>query len=489
MWIRRETGAAGGGLTGGGALAGSCGMAVCGFYRMPAAARALKRASNGRASLTIPAFHQVHPVKLSLQALRHRNFSLFLSGQACALIGYWMQNIAQGWLLYRMTGSATLLGVLGFASSLPILLLSPLAGLWSDRCNLHRAMFATQILEMLQAATLAALALAGIIAPWHIITLAMVLGVLVAIELPIRHAYLLELVNDKQDLPNAIALTSLMANCGRLAGPALAGLMIGWFSEAVCFLANTLTYAAVIATFLMMRVTPSVRPASHPPLLQGLREGARYAWRSLPIRLLLMLLMMVGLLATPYITLMPALVREAFAGGADQMGFLVGAAGLGAVCGTLYLASRGSVRGLVRLLTYASLAAGVALMLLALSRTMWLALPLLAVIGFGILITSVSVNMILQTIVDDDKRGRVMSFYTAAFLGMAPFGSLAAGALADVIGVANTLFLGGAACAACALFIAGRRQQIREHIRPIYARLGIPPSHTATAIEAADERR
>jgi MFS family permease len=413
-------------------------------------------------------------VKLSLQALRHRNFSLFLSGQACALIGYWIQNIAQSWLLYRMTGSATLLGVLGFASSVPILVLSPLAGLWSERCNLHRVMFATQILEMLQAATLAALALAGIIAPWHIVTLAMVLGVLVAIELPIRHAYLLELVNSRQDLPNAIALTSLMANCGRLAGPALAGLMIGWFSEAVCFLVNTLTYAAVIITFLMMRVTPSVRPATHPRLLQGLSEGVRYAWQSVPIRLLLLLLMMVGLLATPYITLMPALVREVFAGGAEQMGFLVGAAGLGAVSGTLYLASRSSVRGLVRLLTFASFGAGLALMLLAWSKTMWIALPLLGVIGFGILITSVSVNMILQTIVDDDKRGRVMSLYTAAFLGMAPFGSLAAGALADVIGVAYTLCIGGAACAACALYIAYKRPQIREHIRLIYTRLGIP---------------
>jgi hypothetical protein len=191
-----------------------------------------------------------------------------------------------------------------------------------------------------------------------------------------------------------------MANCGRLAGPALAGLMIGWFSEAVCFLVNTLTYAAVIITFLMMRVTPSVRPATHPRLLQGLSEGVRYAWQSVPIRLLLLLLMMVGLLATPYITLMPALVREVFAGGAEQMGFLVGAAGLGAVSGTLYLASRSSVRGLVRLLTFASFGAGLALMLLAWSKTMWIALPLLGVIGFGILITSVSVNMILQTIVD-----------------------------------------------------------------------------------------
>ena len=412
-------------------------------------------------------------VKHLLRAFRHRNFRLFLSGQVCALIGYWMQNIALGWLLYRLTGSVTLLGILGFAGSLPILLLAPFAGLWSDRFNLHRMMFTTQILEMVQAAVLTALALSGAIEPWHIIVLSMLLGVLVAIELPVRHAYLLELIGSKADLPNAIAMTSLMANCGRLVGPTLAGLVIAWFSEALCFLLNTLSYIAVLVTFLLIRVTPSRRPASHPPMWQDMREGVAYIWNSVPIRLLLMLLMLVGMLATPYITLMPALVREVFQGGADQMGFLVGAGGLGAVAGTLYLASRPNVRGLIRLLTLASLAVGIALMMLARSTTMWIALPLLGVIGFGILITSVSVNMILQTIVDDDKRGRVMSFYTVAFLGVAPVGSLAAGAIAGVIGVSHTLFIGGAACAAGALYLAYKRPQIREHIRPIYARLGI----------------
>ena len=414
-------------------------------------------------------------LRTTLRALRHRNFSLFLAGQMCALIGYWMQNIAQSWLLYRMTGSATLLGVLGFASSLPILVLAPFAGLWADRCNLHRTMFATQILEMLQAVVLAALALAGVIAPWHIVTLAMLLGVLVAVELPVRHAYLLELLGSKEDLPNAVAVTSMMANTGRLIGPALAGVMIGWIGEAGCFALNALSFTAVIVTFLMIRVTPSVRPPSHPPLWRGLREGLAYAWRSLPIRLLLMLLALAALFATSYMTLMPVLVREVFGGGAEMMGFLIGAAGCGAVAGTLYLAARKNVRGLVRLMTYASFGAGVALMLLAWSKVVWIALPLLVVIGFGILVTSVSVNMILQTIVEDDKRGRVMSLYTAAFLGMTPFGSLAAGWLADLVGVAYTITLGGACCAAGALYLAYKRPQIREHIRPIYARLGIIP--------------
>jgi MFS family permease len=407
------------------------------------------------------------------RALRHRNFALFLGGQSCALIGYWMQSIALGWLLYRMTGSATMLGVLGFASSIPVLLISPFAGIWSDRCNLHRTMYATQVLEALQACVLAGLAMAGWLEPWHIVVLAMLLGVLVAIELPMRHAYLLELVGNKADLPNAIALTSLVANCGRLVGPALAGVMIGLTGEAMCFVINALTYIAVLVSFALIRVRPSARPGSHPPVLQGLQEGFLYAWRSVPIRLLLSLLVLLGLLASPYVNLMPALVHEVFRGGADQMGFLVGSAGAGAVAGTIFLASRGSVRGLVRLIAAASFAASAALALLAWSPALWIAAVLLVLIGFGMLVTSVSVNMILQTIVDDDKRGRVMSFYTVAFMGAAPFGSLAAGMLADRIGVATTLTAAGACCAAGALYLASQRARIRAHITPIYARLGI----------------
>jgi len=409
----------------------------------------------------------------TLRALQHRNFRLFLSGQVCALIGYWMQSIALGWLLYKMTGSATLLGVLGFASSLPILLLSPFAGLWSDRCNLHRVMFATQILEMLQAITVAALSVAGILAPWHIITLSMLLGTLVAIELPVRHAYLLELVGNKADLPNAIAVTSLMANCGRLVGPALAGLVIASLGEPACFVINACTYIAVVISFLMIRVTPTVREPNATPMLQGMREGFQYAWRSLPIRSLLLMLTVVGLLGTPYINLMPVLTREVFAVGAREMGFMIGAAGFGAVTGTLYLATRPSVRGLVRVLSYAALAAGISLALVPHVKIFWLAIPLLAITGFGILATSVSVNMIVQTIVDDDKRGRVMSLYTVSFMGVAPFGALMAGALADVIGVGATLTIAGTCCALGALALVSKHETIRSELSVIYARLGI----------------
>lgn len=409
----------------------------------------------------------------ALRALRHRNFRLFLTGQIFALVGYWIQMVAQSWLLYRLTESATLLGLLAFASSLPILLLSPVAGWWADRCNLHRTMFATQILELLQAATLAGLALAGIIAPWHIITLAMFMGILVAVELPIRHAYLLELVDGKEDLPNAIALTSLMANSGRMVGPALAGVLIGIFSEAHCFLINALSYIAVVISFLMIRVRPQPREPSKQKLLAGLREGFAYSWNLLPIRALLLTLSVVALLAAPYSTLMPVVVREVFHGDSELMGFLMSASGGGAICGTLYLASRKNARGLIRLIIGAVLAAGTALTLFANAPSVWLALPLLSVVGFGILVTSVSVNTILQTIVDDDKRGRVMSLYTASFLGMMPFGALLAGAVADVAGPRLTLTLGGLSCVAAALFLARNRHRLREHIRPIYERLGV----------------
>ena len=408
-----------------------------------------------------------------LRALKHRNFALFAGGQAFALVGYWMQSIAQSWLLYRLTGSATLLGVLGFASSLPILLLAPLAGLWSDRVNLHRAMFATQVLEMIQAITLAALAISGVIEPWHVVVLGMFMGVLVAVELPMRHAYLLELVDGKEDLPNAVAVTSLIANAGRLIGPAIAGIVIAAHGESACFAINALTYVAVLVSFMLIRVKASPRAATNKPVLEGLSEGFRYAWGSLPIRTLLGVLAVVSLLATPYMTLMPALVRDVYGGGADVMGFLVGAAGVGGVSGTLYLATRANVRGLVRVIAIASVTAGAGLALLSWVGGVSIAAPLLAAVGFGILVTSVSTNMILQTIVDDDKRGRVMSLHSTAFLGMSPFGAIAAGALADTIGVAATLTIAGLFCALAGLYLGYRRADIASHVRPIYDRLGL----------------
>ncbi len=408
-----------------------------------------------------------------LRALRHRNFALFTAGQACALIGYWVQQIAVSWLVYRLTGSATLLGVLSFAANVPVLLLAPVAGIWSDRLNRHRMMLATQVLEMLQAIALAVLAYGGWIEVWHVVALTVMLGLCVAVELPVRHAYLLELVGDKQDLPNAVATTSLVANCGRLVGPSIAGLLIANFSEALCFAINAVSFMAVLASFAFIRVKPQPATGSHPPALHGLKEGILYAWHSVPIRLLLTLLALIALTAAPYSTLMPAVVHEIFSGNAQTLGFLVGAAGCGAVCGTLLLASRGNVRGLLRFIAAAALVAAFALIALSQSRLLPLSLLLMAAIGGSILVTSVSINMILQTIVDDDKRGRVMSLYTAAFLGVVPLGAMMAGALADRIGASHTLLAGGLVCLCGALYLARRLPQLRLDMRETYARLGI----------------
>ncbi len=407
------------------------------------------------------------------RALRHPNFALFVGGQIFALVGYWIQQIALAWLVYRLTGSATLLGLLAFAANLPILLLAPFAGLWSDRFNRHRMMLATQVLEMLQAIALTVLAFSGAIEVWHIILLTAFLGMCVAVELPVRHAYLLELVNGKQDLPNAVATTSLVANCGRLIGPVVAGLLISRYSEATCFLINALTYIAVLVTFAFIRVKPHQRAAVHPPLWRGLGDGIVYAWRIIPIRLLLILLAAVALTAAPYSTLMPAIVHEIFSGDAQTLGFLVGAAGMGAVAGTLLLSMRRNVRGLLRFIVIAALTVGAALVALSLSRWLPLSIILMSVIGFCILVVTVSTNMILQTIVDDDKRGRVMSLYTVAFLGVAPLGALLAGLFADRLGATTTVCVGGVFCVLIAVSITRQLPVIRRHIRPIYAKLGI----------------
>lgn len=407
------------------------------------------------------------------RALRHRNFALFVGGQIFALIGYWLQQVALSWLVYRLTGSATLLGVLGFAANLPVLLLAPFAGLWSDRFNRHRMMLATQVLEMLQAIVLTALAFSGAIQTWHIIALTAFLGMCVAVELPVRHAYLLELVGGKEDLANAVATTSLVANCGRLIGPVIAGVLISHYSEATCFFINSLTYVAVLVSFAFIRVRPQATTNNHPPFMQGLGEGFSYVWHTLPIRLLLMLLAAAAITAAPYSTLMPAIVHDLFSGDAQTLGFLIGAAGMGAVSGTLLLSIRRHVRGLLRFIIGAAVAAGSALVALSFSRWLPVSMLLMATIGFCMLVITVSTNMILQTIVDDDKRGRVMSIYTASFLGIVPFGALVAGVFADRIGATTTVMIGGLLCVCVAFTIARKLPVIRAHIRPIYAKLGL----------------
>jgi MFS family permease len=392
----------------------------------------------------------------ALRALRHRNFSLFIGGQAFGIAGYWVQIIALQWFLYRTTGSSTLIGVMGFASNLPVLLLAPLVGLWADRFNRHRLMWLSQILEMLHAVTLTVCAFAGWLTPATIIALQFALGIFIALELPVRHAYLLELMDDRTDLPNAVAVMSLTVNCGRLIGPAAAGLLIGQLDEAWCFLIYATTYVFVLGSFALLRPRAAVRAADPPPALNSLHEGLRYAWGHVPIRALLGILACIAFVATPYSMLVPALVRERFNGGGELVGFLVSAAGFGALAGTVALTWRPAVTRLPAAITAAAVAAGIALATLSFTRNLWLAFALMSVIGFSILTVSVSVNMLLQALVEDDKRGRVMSLYTAAFVGVMPFGALLAGTLADAIGAPYTLLAGGTVCAIAGLVLARR---------------------------------
>jgi MFS family permease len=362
--------------------------------------------------------------------------------------------------MYRLTGSALLLGATVFASQIPVLLLGPIAGALADRVNRHRAFFIVQTLQLVQAFVMAGLAFFELIQPWHMIVLGMFLGATVAVELPVRHALLPDLLASREDLPNAVAVTSFMGSAGRLVGPSIAGVVIAVFSESVCFLINGLSYFIVLATLMAMTRRPGPRPTERRPMWRDLQEGAQYAWRSRPIRALLIVLAVVSFMATPYQPLMPAFVSEAFAGGPQTLGFLVAASGLGAVLGTIFLSARAGTTGLVPLIAVATGCAGTALVLFAATRWYPLSLVLMAVTGFGILATTVSISMILQTLVEDRVRGRVMSLYTAAFLGVAPLGGFVAGAAADRIGASLTIGIGGACCAAAAIALARRQRPL-----------------------------
>jgi MFS family permease len=408
-----------------------------------------------------------------LRALRHRNYRLFFGGQGVSLVGTWITRIATAWLVYRLTDSALLLGVVGFAGQIPVSLLSALAGALMDRWNLHRVLVATQALAMLQSAALAVLTLSGVIQVWHVIVLALFQGFINAFDTPARQAFVVRMVDDRADLGNAIALNSSMFNVARLIGPSIAGALIALVGEGVCFLVDAVSYLPVIAALLAMRLGPVRAQARVGGALQDLREGLRYAFGFPPIRALLLLVGTCSFTGMPYVVLMPVFARDILHGGPDTFGLLMAAAGSGALVGALYLASRRSVRGLGRIIVLMSSLFGAGLVAFACSRALWLSLPLLFVTGMGVLVQMASTNTVLQTIVEDDKRGRVMSLYITAVLGMQPFGSLFAGTLAQHIGAPLTIGLGGGACIVASLAFARTLPALRELIRPIYAQKGI----------------
>jgi MFS family permease len=421
------------------------------------------------------------------RALAHRNFRLFVFGQGISLVGTWMQQLAMIWLVYSLTRSPLLLGVVGFCAQVPTFLVTPLAGVFSDRWNRRRTLLVTQSLAMLQAALLALLSGTGVIAVWHIVVLSIFLGIVNAFDIPTRQSFLVEMVQGREDLANAIALNSSMFNAARLVGPSLAGVVIRLVGEPLCFLLNAVSFLAVLASLLAMRVAP--RPAAAPPapLLRGLGEGFRYALGFAPIRLILSLLALVNLAAIPLtIVLMPLLATDVFHGGADTLGLLTAAQGVGALVGALLLASRNSVLGLGRVIALTAGGFGAGMICLAYCNVLWLSLLLLAVIGLVVMIETAASNTILQTIVEDDKRGRVMSMYTMAFMGIAPLGSLLAGFLAEHIGAPATIVILGTTCMLGAALFSLRLPALRGAIRPIYQRAGILPE-VSSAIESVVE--
>jgi len=424
--------------------------------------------------------------KTIFRTLRYRNFRLFFAGQGISVVGTWMQQVAMGWLVYRLTSSALLLGVVGFASQIPTFVLSPFAGVIADRANRHRLLIITQTLSMVQALILAALTLTGTIQVWHIITLGFLLGCINSLDIPVRQSFLVELVEKKENLANAIALNSLMFNSARLVGPSIAGIVVAVFGEGICFLINGISFLAVIWSLALMKVLPRQPRHKDTRILDGAREGFTYAFGFAPIRFILSLLGVTSLVGMSYVVLMPVFARDILKGGAQTLGFLVASAGVGALIATVYLASRKTVLGLGRLIPISASTFAAGIMLFSLSRNLWLSMALLAVAGFGMMANMAACNTILQTIADDDKRGRVMSFYTMAFMGVAPLGSLIAGALAGRIGVTATLVIGGSLCIAASAVFATKLPAIRALVHPIYRKIGIIPE-VASGVNVASE--
>ncbi len=424
--------------------------------------------------------------KIVFRSLQYRNYRLFFSGQSISLIGTWMQRIALPWLVYHMTGSTLLLGVVGFAGQIPTFLLSPVAGVLTDRWSRYRVLLITQIVSLVQAAVLAGLCLTGVIQIWHIVVLSIILGCINAFDVPARHSFVIDMVEKKEDLGNAIALNSLMFNGARLIGPSIAGVMLASTSEGICFLINAISYIFVIISLLMMRLHVKETHIKDERILNELSEGLRYAFGFAPIRHLLILLSISSLMGMSYSVLMPVFAKEILHGGSNTYGFLMGAAGFGALLGALFLASRESVLKLGRIVPASAILFGVGLIVLSFSRIFSLSLVLMLFIGLGMMMQTAASNTILQTITDDDKRGRVMSFYTMAIMGTAPFGSLMAGGLAKVIGTPWTIFTGGIACIIGALFFLRKLPELRTIVRPIYIKLGIIPE-VAEGIQSASD--
>jgi len=410
----------------------------------------------------------------ALRALKHRNFKLFFSGQSISVVGTWVQRIALTWLVFRLTNSALLLGVVGFSGQIPILIVTPFAGVLADRLDKHKILLYTQALSMVQAFVLAILVLTNTIQVWEIIVLSIILGIFDSLDMPTRQSFTVEMVgNNREDLGNAIAINSSMVNSARLIGPSIAGILISLFGEGWCFLLNAVSYIAVIISLLKMEVVHKSVPTKKKETFIELKEGIHYALGFAPIKYILLLLVGVSFMGTPIRILAPVFVKNFFNGGADLFGFLMGASGLGALTGAIFLMNKKSVLGFSRLITYAVFTFGIGLTAFALSHILFLSIIFMFMTGLGMMIQLAGSNTMLQTIVDDDKRGRVMSLFALSFRGIAPFGSLLAGVAAGLIGASLTLAIGGIFCIAGALYFLFNLPKLKVAIRPIYIKYGI----------------
>jgi MFS family permease len=424
-------------------------------------------------------------VSLMFRAFSYPNYRLFFGGQIVSLMGSWMSMTATSWLVYRLTGSPMMLGIVGFAGQFPGFVMGPFAGAFLDRWDRHRVLVVTQAVSMAQSFTLALLMFAGHISVPAIIVLNAVQGMVNAFDMPARQAFVSTMITDKDDLANAIAMNSSMFNAARLIGPSVAGLIIATAGEAWCFLIDGFSYFAVIIALLSMKnLQQQKRSLRHLGMIEQLLEGWRYVIGFRPIRSLMLLLSWLCLVAMPFSVLMPVFAEQILGGDAYTLGFLMTASGVGALSGALWLTTRRSVVGLGRVILINTTVFGMGLIAFALSRWLWVSLACLVVVGVGMMVQLASTNTVIQTIVDDEKRGRVMSFYTMAFLGTAPFGSLLAGAISARLGAPNTVLLSGVLCLAAAAWFARELPAIRALVRPIYRRMGILPE-VASGLQSA----
>lgn len=424
-------------------------------------------------------------LKLMFRSLKHKNFRLFVEGQSLSLIGTWLQMVALTWLVYKMTDSALMLGIVGFAGQIPMFVVAPFAGVFADKWDRHKMLLLTQSLALVQALLLTILVFLNIIQIWHIITLSVVLGIINAFDMPIRQAFVFDMIEDhKEDVGNAVALNSSMVNAARLIGPSIAGILIATVGEGWCFLVNSISFIAVVVSLLRMEIKVKPKSAKEFRVFEQLKEGFNYSFNFAPIKNLILLLALVSLVSTSVTLLAPVFAKIYLKGGADTYGFLIAAYGSGALLGAIYLLNKKNVLGLGKLIVLAVSVFGISLIFFSFSRMFFLSTVLMFFAGTGMMLHIASTNTLLQTISEESKRGRVMSFYTMAFRGMSPFGSLIAGSLGTYIGAPSTLILTGIISLIGALIFYLKLPALRDIIRPIYENLGILPQ-LATGVQSA----